>query len=90
MREQKQMKTWAKYRQEGEKKYVQKRSLLMAAAITIGQSTVMLLRSDLTVLLLLSLSFIFAMSYIGARIGTTFVWKRNEEKYNTQENNIEE
>ena len=89
MKEQKQMKAWSKYREEGEKKYVQKRSLLMAAVLTIGQSIVMLLRSDLTFLLFLSIGFIFVMSYIGAHIGTTFLWKRNEEKYNTHENDIE-
>jgi len=62
----------------------------LAAALTIGPSIVILLRSDLTFLFFLRISFFFVMSYIGARIGATFAWKRNEEKYNTQENNIEE
>jgi hypothetical protein len=59
-------------KQEG-KKYVQKRSLLIAAAITIGQAIVMLLRSDLTFSLFLMISFIFVMSYIGAHIGSTIL-----------------
>ncbi|MDY0236360.1 MAG: hypothetical protein RBR71_10040 [Gudongella sp.] len=62
----------------------------MVAAITIGPSIVILLRSDLTFLIFLSISFIFVMGYIGARIGATFLWKRNKEKYNIQENDIEE
>lgn len=90
MKEQKQIKAWAKYRQEGKEKYVQKRSLLLATAITIGQSIGMLLKGDLTLLLFLSLSFSFVVTYIGAHIGTTVLWERNEKKHNTQENDIEE
>lgn len=59
-------------KQEG-KKYVQKRSLLVAAAITIGQVIVILLRSDITFSLFLIIFFIFVMSYIGVSIGTTIL-----------------
>lgn len=59
-------------KQEG-KKYVQKRSLLVAAVITIGQVIVILLRSDITFSLFLMISFIFVMSYIGVSIGTTIL-----------------
>ncbi|NLP18615.1 MAG: hypothetical protein GX376_05915 [Firmicutes bacterium] len=89
MKEQKQIRTRVKYRRDGKEKYVQNRSLLIAAAIAIGQSIGMLFKGGLTHFSFLIFSFVFVMSYIGAYIGTTFLRKRNEKKYNTQENDIE-
>ncbi len=90
MKEKKQIRSWPRARRDGKEKYVQNRSLLTAASIAIGQSIGMVLKGGgLTHFSFLIFSFVFVMSYIGAYIGTTFLWKRNEEKYNTQENDAE-
>jgi hypothetical protein len=81
MKNEKFIKRWGKYRQEGKEKYIHKRSVFTAGGMLIGLSAGRLFRGDLTFFNFANLILNFVVIYIAAGISTTYTWKRNEEKY---------
>lgn len=90
MKTEKFIKTWGKYRQEEKERYVHKKSVLTAGGTLIGLSAARLYRGDLIFFNFSNLILNFVVTYIAACIGTTYAWKRNEQKYNRLINDIKE
>ena len=73
--------SWSNDRRAGKETYVNKRSAISAVAILIGISITKLYRGESVFFNLSNIILIFVFGYISARIGSSRMWKRNENKY---------
>ncbi len=90
MKNEKFIKDWGKYRQDGKEKYVHKKGVATAGGIVLGLSATSLYREGLTFFNFPNIILYFVVTYIAASISATYSWKRNEEKYNRLINDLKE